>query len=110
MGRPQKDIDPEQVAKMAKIGCSGDEIAAVLGCSRDLLYKRFSTVLKSGHEELKASLRRWQYVSGSKGNVTMQIWLGKQLLGQTDHNRIEVSGSAEIVQKLLEGRKRLAKK
>jgi hypothetical protein len=26
-----------------------------------------------------------QFEAASKGNVTMQIWLGKQYLGQTDH-------------------------
>ncbi|MGA2145933.1 MAG: hypothetical protein ABSH49_13325 [Bryobacteraceae bacterium] len=31
-----------------------------------------------------------QFEAASKGNVTMQIWLGKQYLGQTDHAISEV--------------------
>ena len=32
----------------------------------------------------KISLRRWQFKSAEAGNVTMQIWLGKQYLGQRE--------------------------
>jgi hypothetical protein len=35
-------------------------------------------------------LRRMQFESANKGNVTMQIWLGKQYLGQSDHPVNEV--------------------
>jgi hypothetical protein len=30
-------------------------------------------------------VRRMQFESANRGNVTMQIWLGKQYLGQSDH-------------------------
>jgi len=30
-----------------------------------------------------------QWKSAQNGNVTMQIWLGKNMLGQRDHNEIE---------------------
>lgn len=92
MARPRLEIDELQVEKMASIGCSGDEIAAVLGCCRDTLYKRFSTVIKKGHEKRNASVRRSQYDVGvNKKNATMLIWLGKQHLGQAD--KIEQSGT-----------------
>ena len=39
-------------------------------------------------EQGKASLRRMQYGAANKGNVTMQIWLGKQYLGQNDKQEI----------------------
>ena len=50
-GRPQKDIQPEMVEKLASIGCTGDEIATVLGCCRDTLYARFSDSLKKGQHQ-----------------------------------------------------------
>lgn len=37
----------------------------------------------------KASLRRMQFKSAEDGNVTMQIWLGKQMLGQRDKSEID---------------------
>ena len=40
--------------------------------------------------EGKASLRRMQGKSAQDGNVTAQIWLGKQMLGQRDKH--ELSG------------------
>ncbi|MFA6915852.1 MAG: hypothetical protein WC222_05600 [Parachlamydiales bacterium] len=52
-GRPQKDIQPEMVEKLASIGCTGDEIATVLGCCRDTLYARFSDSLKKGQTKRK---------------------------------------------------------
>jgi hypothetical protein len=33
-----------------------------------------------------------QFESANKGNVAMQIWLGKQYLGQSDHSVNQVRG------------------
>jgi hypothetical protein len=52
-GRPQKNIKPEMVEKLASIGCTGDEIATVLGCCRDTLYDSFSDSLKRGSTKRK---------------------------------------------------------
>jgi hypothetical protein len=83
MARPRKQIDPKQVLRLAKLGCSQAEIGEVLGCSRFTLMRRFATPLKKGHGEMKLSLRKAQFDAAVKGkNVTMQIWLGKQMLGQ----------------------------
>lgn len=90
MARPKKIIDPEQVTKLASIHCTTAEIAAVLGCSSDTLERRFAAAIKKGRETGKASLRRLQWQTAQAGNAGMQIWLGKQLLGQRD--KIESSG------------------
>lgn len=92
MGRPRKQIDPEQVRALAGIGCTHEEIAAVLKCSPDTLTRRFADALKEGKEHAKASLRRMQWQAAENGNVAMLIWLGKQLLGQRDYQRLEHSG------------------
>lgn len=84
MARPQKDIDPAKVELLAGCGCTVEEIAAKLDCSRDTLYERFSDNLKKGREAGKSSLRGKQFEMAMKGNVPMLIWLGKQLLGQRD--------------------------
>lgn len=87
-GRPPKKIDEEMVEKLASIGCTGDEIAAVLDCCRDTLYARFSDSLKKGQNKAKATLRRLQWQSATSGNITMQIWLGKNMLGQSNKHEI----------------------
>ncbi len=89
-GRPPAKIDANQVLQLSRIGCTYPEMAAVLECSKATLMRRFATIVKEGKEHLKGSLRRMQYKSALGGNVTMQIWLGKQLLDQKD--RQEVSG------------------
>lgn len=91
MARPKLNIDPEQVRQLARIGCTYPEMAAVLGCRKQTLIRRFVTVVKEGQEHLKASLRRMQYTSASNGNVAMQIWLGKQYLGQSE--KMEVTNN-----------------
>jgi hypothetical protein len=85
MARPRKQIDAEEVFKLAQIGCKTTEIADWFGVSVDLIDRRFAEELRKGRTTLRQSLRRWQLQAAQKGNVTMQIWLGKQMLGQSDH-------------------------
>ena len=84
MARPRKPINPRQVEKLAKLGCSQAEIGSVLGCSPDTLHRRFAGALKKGNAELDISLRKKQIDVALKGRnpTTMLIWLGKQRLGQ----------------------------
>lgn len=98
-GRPLKDIQPEMVEKLASIGCTGDEIATVLECCRDTLYARFSDSFKKGQNQAKVALRRMQWQAATSGNVTMQIWLGKNMLGQsnTQDSEMGVTQSISIV-------------
>ena len=96
LGRPKKKIDFELVKGLAAISCTQEEIAAVLDISvRTLLRnKTFCQTYKKHFEEGKASLRRMQWTSAQNGNITMQIWLGKQILQQTD--KTEVSGEQTV--------------
>jgi hypothetical protein len=94
MARPRKQIDARQVETLAGMGCTGDEIAAVCGVSRDTIDRRFADALKVGREKGGATLRRQQWKLMKKGNVTMAIWLGKQLLGQKDKTDVTTDGKA----------------
>ena len=96
MGRPKADIKPEQVAALARIGCTQEEIAAVLKCTPRTLRNRFKEEIQSGMDEMRASIRRWQYMKAKDGNVAMLIWLGKQYLGQKD--RMEETHKAEVIE------------
>ena len=95
VGRPQAEIDLEQVERLAAIDCTEPEIAAVLGIDY-ATWKRHKKrnpdiveTVERGKENGKASLRRLQWKTASEGNPTMQIWLGKQRLGQQDKKHIE---------------------
>lgn len=84
VARPKKQIDEATVRKLAEIHCTVEEIASVVGCSKDTLERRFSELIEEGKAEGKSSLRRMQWGAAEKGNTAMLIWLGKQLLGQKD--------------------------
>ena len=90
MARPKKyHIDTKQLQKLAKFGCTNIEMADFFVCSPDLLEKSYSEFLTKGSSEMKMRLRQLQWKSDEKGNVTMQIFLGKNILGQQD--KIETS-------------------
>ena len=85
MARPKKyHIDTKQLQKLAKFGRTNKEMADFFGCSADLLEKSYSEFLTKGRSEMKMRLRQLQWKSAEKGNVTMQIFLGKNILGQQD--------------------------
>ncbi len=75
MARPRKQIDERKVEQFAAIGCSEKEIGLLLGCSDDLLERRFAGALKRGRASRNSNLRKLQYEAAKAGNVTMQIWL-----------------------------------
>ena len=86
MARPKKyNLDTDQIKKLASLGCTNKEISDFFGCSADLLEKRYSEFLTKGRAEQKLRLRQLQWKSAEKGNIVMQIWLGKQILGQSEN-------------------------
>lgn len=95
MARPQLDIDAAQVEKLAALGAKVEEIADFFQCSRDTIHGRFSAELRKGRASLRLKLRQWQLKTAEKGNATMQIWLGKQLLDQKDGPSLDSSQGAE---------------
>lgn len=74
----------ELVENLALVGCTADEISTITGVALRTLKRNYGTLIKKGKDELRGSLRRRQVEAALAGNVTMLIWLGKQLLGQKD--------------------------
>ena len=90
MARPKKyQIDTKQLTALAKLGCTNIELADFFGCSPDLLEKSYSEFLTKGRAEMKMRLRQLQWKSAEKGAIVMQIWLGKQILGQSENTITE---------------------
>ena len=104
MGRPKIPIGKEEFEKLCSLQCTEEEIAGFFNCSIDTIcnwckatYKddkgnplTFSDIYKVKSAGGKISLRREQWKSAKKGNVTMQIFLGKNWLGQTDKAEVEI--------------------
>lgn len=91
-GRPEKKIDFTLVKKLSAIHCTQEEIADVLGLSVRTLQRNeeFCHIYKANIATLKTKIRRWQINSAEKGNTGMLVWLGKQYLGQTEPQKIEM--------------------
>lgn len=89
-GRPPIEINMDLVATLAGMHCTDEEIAAALKVSVDTITRRkqsmpvFAEALSAGKAMGRISLRRLQWQSAKAGSIPMQIWLGKQLLGQRD--------------------------
>ena len=87
-GRPPVEWTPEQeemIRRLAEIHCTKKEIAHVMGVSIDTIYRKADELIAEGVSQGKVKLRRAQWRSAiDDGNVTMMIWLGKNLLGQSD--------------------------
>lgn len=108
MGRPRIEFggaEWQQLEAMAQIHCTRDEMAGVLGVSADTLERRiqeehgltFAAWFERASAGGKVSLRRLQWKKAKEGNVAMQIWLGKQLLGQRDQVMQSSDPSAPLV-------------
>jgi precorrin-4 methylase len=91
VGRPKKDIDTRVVAGMASVGATNVEIADFVGCDEGTIRVRFSDVLTKARAGLRTRLRRKQLDVALKGNATMLIWLGKQMLQQCDKPAFDLS-------------------
>lgn len=110
MARPKLEIDEEQVLKLAMIQCTMNEMAAVLNCSVDTLERRFADVIQKGRDSGKMSLKRKQWETAMNGNVAMLIWLGKNMLGQTDKKEFtaDEAGFKIIVDNYIGNQKKLS--
>jgi hypothetical protein len=97
-GTKPKLIDPKQLAALASIQCTYDEIAAVFGIKKRQFIDRLEAapelkeIIEDGWANGRASIRRQQFKMLMEGNATMAVWLGKQYLGQRDQASIEHAG------------------
>ena len=102
--KPLSDRAFSELVGMIKIQCTRDEICGVIGMSEDTLNRRlkergeenFAALYKKNQHEGRASLRRDQWKSSQGGNVTMQIWLGKQVLEQRDKSDVDQKNTLTI--------------
>lgn len=85
VGRDKKVIDPEEVEKLAALGCRDNEIANWFGIKEDTLRYNFADNLLKGREDLKITLRRAMLNNACKNNnAAVQIFLAKNILGMSD--------------------------
>ena len=85
-GETSAVVDPETVYKLALMGANNSEIADWYGVTEQSIRYRFNEYLAKARSSLKIKLRRAQLkVAIENENPTMLIWLGKQMLGQSEN-------------------------
>lgn len=113
-GRPKINIDKQKFEYLCSIMATLEEIAGLFQCSKETIERWCKRTYKDEHGNPltfadtykryatpgKISLRRVQWESAKRGNVTMQIFLGKQWLGQTD--RIETASNVSVSDNFLQ--------
>ena len=93
MARPKKVINQKQFESLCAIQCTQEEICNVLDVTDKTLTRwcnevydlSFSEVYEQKRDIGRMSLRRNQFKLAEGGNNTMQIWLGKQVLKQSEN-------------------------
>jgi len=95
MSRPEKHIDWSMVDKLLQAHTPGTEISASFDMHPNTFYDRVEKEFGCGFTEYcaqkrkkgKNNLRLSQLKNALEGNTSIQIWLGKNWLGQKDEPR-----------------------
>src|SRR5216117_3893711 len=91
-------IDMAELEKLSMMQATDEEIAAWFGVTTRTIERRrtvrkFAEVMERGKAKGRISIRRLQMKLLEAGNATMGVWLGKNILGQVDEVRHELSGN-----------------
>ena len=84
-GINKRVISPEQVYKLAALGCSDKEIAVWFDIPYETLRYNFSEIIAKGRQEMKTALRNAMFKNALNGNAALQIFLAKNMLGMSDN-------------------------
>ena len=92
-GRPRIELDPKQAKIFGYFRATYDTMAEQIGCHVDTLraamqdpHSDFYKAYKKGLNSMKMKLSEAQLHSAIENkNITMQIWLGKNYLGQVEN-------------------------
>ena len=99
-GRQRVVIDPMRLAELIRIGCKDNEISDAFGVTEAVLQRRFRSILTKKRGEIRAALRAKQVDLALAGDRTMLIWLGKNMIGQTD--RADITSAGEGLKVIVE--------
>jgi|TARA_R100001443_G_scaffold51741_1_gene63583 hypothetical protein len=94
-GRKPVDVSGDKVEMLSSFGCSTVEIARLHNCSETTIRTKFREEIERGRENMRIKLRQLQWKQAELGNTSLLIFLGKQYLGQSDRNELELVGNLE---------------
>ena len=95
VGRPKVELNLDELERLSRLNCTMPEISAYFDIPLRTLEDKFTNepevrqAIQKGRATGMLSLRRKQIqIMEETNNSTMAIWLGKQILGQTDKQEI----------------------
>lgn len=95
VGRPKIELNLGELERLSRLNCTMPEISAYFDIPLRTLEDKFTNepevrkAIEKGRATGMLSLRRKQIqIMEDTNNSTMAIWLGKQMLGQTDRQEI----------------------
>lgn len=102
MGRPRAEIKQDEFEKLCGLQCTKEEIADWFNVSEDTIerwckrtYKKsFAVIFSQKRSKGRISLRRSQFKLAEK-SAAMAIFLGKNYLGQSDKQDININSIDE---------------
>ncbi len=89
------------IEKLAGYGLNNLEISDLTGIKESTLRRNFGEFLTKGRANVKMKLRKKQLAVALQGNVSMLIWLGKQILGQKEKLEAEKEITILIKRKII---------
>jgi len=84
-GLRKRVVTPEEVFKLAALGCTDKEIALWFDIAYETLRYNFSDIIAKGRQEMKTALRNAMFKNAMSGNAALQIFLAKNMLGMSDN-------------------------
>jgi len=85
IGRSKTVIPEEQVSELAKLHCTNQEMADFFDVPLQTFVDNFRDIITKGRLETKQRLRAAQLKLALNGDRTMLIWLGRNILSQSDN-------------------------
>ncbi len=96
------EIDLAELERLSALQCTEQEIARRFNVTtrtteRHRTEPKFAAVMERGKVKGRISARRMQMKLLEQGNASMGVWLGKQILGQTDQITHQIPGDLRTV-------------
>jgi hypothetical protein len=100
MARPKLQIDPADIQNLAAVGCSVEEIAALITpiervieskfINHKTVERRFGPALKKGRAIMKGQLRSKLFERAMAGDTAILIFLAKTILGLREKKSADI--------------------
>ncbi len=94
--RPPKEIDVEKLKEFLAVNMPVRRIAHFFNCTPETLYNKYRDLIIESNVDFEYQIRLAQLKAANELNPTMLIWLGKQVLGQSDEQKVTVEQKPSV--------------